>query len=65
MSLFSVFSGKSARRSSLRNLLELDERRLTDLGLTRFDVFEAMRYGIHAGDILTARRAERAGYLAR
>lgn len=61
MGLF--FKGRSAGvgRSTLRALLELDDRRLNDLGLTRFDLVEALRRGrFQAAEMLDARRNERA-----
>lgn len=65
MSLFSVFGSKSAKRTSLHALLELDESRLNDLGLTRYDVVGAMRNRSRASSLLTASRAARAASLAR
>lgn len=66
MNMFSLFArGTSTKRGSLRALLDMDEVRLTDLGLTRLDVLEAMRHGNRAGSQLSARRAARAGSLAR
>lgn len=53
-------SGAGMRRSTLRALLNMDSARLSDMGLTRFDIAEALRNGANAGQILDARRNERA-----
>ncbi|WP_127144777.1 DUF1127 domain-containing protein [Pelagibacterium montanilacus] len=47
-------------RGSLRALMTLDAARLSDLGLTRFDIADALREGGNAADVLSARRAQRA-----
>ena len=49
------------RRSALQNLLELDAALLDDLGISRADVFDAMRHPPRStGEVLAARRAIRA-----
>lgn len=48
------------RRSALRQLFNMDATQLNDLGLTRFDIAEAMRSGGTAGELLAARRDARA-----
>ena len=47
-------------RSSLHTLMGLDPRQLSDIGLTRHDVADAMRQSGIAADLLSARRHERA-----
>lgn len=47
-------------RSSLQTLMGLDPRQLSDMGLTRYDIAEAMRNSSAAADLLSARRHERA-----
>jgi len=44
------------QRNATRALLQMDEDRLLDLGLTRQDIVDAL----HGGPSLSARRAERA-----
>ncbi len=57
MGLFSFFSGKN----SLAALSDLDNSRLSDLGLSRRDLFEARHINRKVvGNFLTSRRAERA-----
>jgi len=57
MNLFSIFS----RRSSISALSNLDDRRLSDLGLNRYDLFDAQHMNtINASALLTTRRDERA-----
>lgn len=57
MNLFSVFS----RRSSYNALSDLDDRRLSDLGLNRYDLREALQMNTaNAGIFLATRRNERA-----
>ncbi len=52
---------RRARRSALQNLLELDAALLDDLGISRADVFDAMRHPPRsAGEALAACRALRA-----
>ena len=46
-----------ARRTSLTALLDLDQSRLSDLGICRDDVVEALRHPRTNGRILAARRA--------
>lgn len=53
-------SGAGMRRSTLRAMLQMDAARLSDMGLTRFDIAEALRHGDNASEILDARRNERA-----
>ncbi|UJQ95858.1 DUF1127 domain-containing protein [Mariluticola halotolerans] len=45
-----------ARRKAMKALLQMDEDRLLDLGLTRQDIVDSL----HGGPSLSARRAERA-----
>lgn len=59
MSIFTAFS----RRASLRALFALDDRRLSDMGLTRFDLADARRMASTA--LLNERRNERAGFWLR
>lgn len=47
------------RRTSLHTLFNLDDRRLSDLGLNRYDLFDAKRSGQGAA-LLAERRDERA-----
>lgn len=61
MALFSAFS----RRSSLRALSSLDDRRLSDLGLNRYDLAAARSKGKEASLFLAERRNERAGFWLR
>ena len=56
MSLFSLF----AHQTALRALAALDDRRLSDLGLNRYDLFDARHKGRKAGSLLSQRRNERA-----
>lgn len=56
MSIFSAFS----RQSGLDELAALDEARLNDIGLTRFDVAVARRKGKNAISYLAELRSERA-----
>ena len=61
---FFAWAGKvraqRTRRVALSSLLELDEHLLTDLGLSRSDVVEAIKHPTVAGQKLHARRATRA-----
>ncbi len=61
MALFFNWSRKGAgmRRSTLRELFNMDAARLSDLGITRYDIAEAVRSG-NAGEFLAARRSARA-----
>lgn len=53
--------GAGMRRSTLRSLMQMDPARLSDLGLTHYDIAEALRQrGIAAGAFLDARRNARA-----
>ena len=52
--------GAGMRRSTLRQLFNMDSAQLNDMGLTRYDVVEALRSGGSAGQLLTARRDARA-----
>lgn len=52
--------GNGMRRSTLRALFNMDSTQLSDMGLTRYDVAEALRNGGEAGQFLTARRNARA-----
>jgi len=57
MNLFSIFN----RNSSLNALSDLDDKRLSDLGLNRYDLHEAKRMSMeNAGSLLASRRQERA-----
>ncbi|GGA56284.1 hypothetical protein GCM10011499_28030 [Pelagibacterium lentulum] len=59
--LFGRSWGGKMRRSTLRDMMQMDSARLNDLGLTHFDIAEAMRHGGNAaGQILDARRSQRA-----
>lgn len=48
------------RRSTLRALMNMDSTQLSDIGLTRYDIAEALRSGVNAGELLAARRDSRA-----
>jgi len=48
------------QRLALKQLLEFDEHRLDDLGVTRSDLFEAMHNPATTGPRLAARRARSA-----
>jgi len=62
MSLFSMFN----RRSSLNALSDLDDKRLSDLGLNRYDLHDAKRLSaVNASFLLASRREERAEYWLR
>lgn len=52
--------GTGMRRSTLRAMMQMEDARLSDLGLTRYDIAEALRQGGSAGALLEARRAARA-----
>jgi hypothetical protein len=61
MPFFSKKARSGMRRSTLVSMLNMDQARLSDLGLSRHDIVEAMRHnGNVAGQILDARRNERA-----
>lgn len=63
MALFSFKSrsGAGMRRSTLRSMMQMDASLLSDMGLTRYDIAEALRHGgIAAGQLLDARRNTRA-----
>lgn len=63
MALFSFKSraGAGMRRSTLRSMMQMDEALLSDMGLTRYDIAEALRHGgAAAGEFLDARRNGRA-----
>ena len=62
MALFSFKSRSSGmRRSTLRSMMQMDATMLNDMGLTRYDIAEALRQdGIAAGQLLDARRNARA-----
>lgn len=63
MALFSFMSrpGARMRRSTLRSMMQMDTALLNDMGLTRYDIAEAMRQdGSTAGAFLDARRNARA-----
>lgn len=49
-----------SQRVALKELLEFDEHRLYDLGVTRADLFEAMHNPATTGARLAARRARSA-----
>ena len=53
-------SGAGMRRSTLRAMMQMDATLLSDMGLTRYDVAEALRSGASAGDLLNERRNARA-----
>lgn len=62
MALFNFKSrlGAGMRRSTLRSMMQMDASILSDMGLTRYDIVEAMRYGgIAADQLLDARRNAR------
>ena len=62
MGLFSFFNAKS----SLSNLSSLDNNRLSDLGLNRYDLFAARNLSSkNVGNLLSERRAERAHFWLR
>lgn len=48
------------RRSTLRQLFNMDAAQLNDMGLTHYDIAEALRSGGTAGELLAARRDARA-----
>lgn len=49
------------RRSTLRSMMQMDASLLSDMGLTRYDIAEALRQGgSSAGELLDARRNARA-----
>ncbi|WP_116653094.1 DUF1127 domain-containing protein [Pelagibacterium sediminicola] len=52
--------GNGMRRSTLRALFNMDPAQLSDMGLTRYDIAEALRSGANAGEVLDARRSARA-----
>lgn len=59
--LFSNASrSKGMRRSTLRAMMRMDAAVLSDMGLTHYDIAEALRGGASAGQILDARRSARA-----
>lgn len=63
MALFSFKSrsGAGMRRSTLRSMMQMDATMLNDMGLTRYDIAEALRHdGVTAGQLLDARRNARA-----
>jgi uncharacterized protein YjiS (DUF1127 family) len=62
MARFFNFTRKSAgmRRSTLLEMFNMDSSRLSDMGLTRYDIAEALRGGADAGQLLAARRDARA-----
>jgi len=49
-----------AKRTALLSLMELDDHRLEDLGVTRQDLFDAMRHPGAVGHRLSTRRAQSA-----
>lgn len=51
--------GAGNHRTALRQLMEMDAARLNDIGLTHFDVMDALRHGASAG-LLDQRRNARA-----
>lgn len=54
-------AGAGMRRSTLRSMLSMDAALLSDMGLTRYDIAEALRHGGGAaGQFLDARRNARA-----
>ncbi|SDG40499.1 hypothetical protein [Pelagibacterium luteolum] len=58
---FSRFRSVGMRRSTLRSMLQMDASLLSDMGLTKYDISEALRQGgSAAGDFLDARRNARA-----
>lgn len=58
---FSRFRSAGMRRSTLRSMLQMDAALLSDMGLTKYDIAEALRQGGGAaGDLLDARRNARA-----
>ncbi|WP_338607579.1 DUF1127 domain-containing protein [Pelagibacterium nitratireducens] len=58
---FKSRSGAGMRRSTLRSMMQMDASLLSDMGLTRYDIAEAMRHGgAAAGQLLDARRNARA-----
>jgi hypothetical protein len=61
MSSFFNWNRKGAmRRSTLRQLFNMDAAQLNDMGLTHYDIAEALRSGGTAGELLAARRDARA-----
>jgi len=60
MALFFKRARGRMSRASLHTLMGLDPRQLSDIGLTRHDVADAMRQSSIAADLLSARRHERA-----
>ena len=62
MALFSFKSRVAGMcRSTLRSMMQMDSSLLSDMGLTRYDIAEALRSnGAAAGQLLDARRNSRA-----
>ncbi len=61
MNVFAAFSRIYTDWTSAKSLSELDACRLSDLGLTRYDLFDArFKRGTSRGDFLAARRDSRA-----
>ncbi|WP_196259518.1 DUF1127 domain-containing protein [Pelagibacterium limicola] len=52
--------GAGMRRSTLRELLNMDPALLSDIGLSRYDIADALQSGSNAGRLLAARRSARA-----
>lgn len=58
---FKSRAGAGMRRSTLRSMMQMDSALLSDIGLTRYDIAEALRHdGTAAGRLLDARRSARA-----
>lgn len=64
-----IFFGKMRRkhgkRATLQAFLAFDDRRLNDLGLSRFDLADAMKAHRDVGSLLSARRSEHAAFWMR
>ncbi len=66
MNMFSAFSRLYSDWASTKSLSKLDSCRLSDLGLTRYDLFDARNMrGTARGDFLTSRRDDRAQFWLR
>lgn len=57
---FGKVRARRTQRVALATLLEFDEHRLDDLGISRQDVVEAINHPTATGERLSARRASRA-----
>ncbi len=66
MTMLSTIRRLYADWDAAKQMSELDAHRLSDLGLNRYDLFDARKlHGQGRGAHLDARRAERAGFWLR